>query len=193
MRARLSALALFLVAACDDARSSDQVDADLADDAGVEEAGAPLPEPGALINNALWRIVEPSADPFARDPARPCPPGSGLDEPLGGELVYAIRTERCPSLTVRQSSRRPVLAGDTISVRAYHFPLTAPEDATALMVLRLGEQEIFRRELAIPRDASELSDTWVADQDYPQGTPLLFHVENHGENEYALIAVDVSR
>jgi hypothetical protein len=146
-----------------------------------------------LINNAVWQLLEWSEDPFSDGPSLPCPPLSAGDESLGGELVYAIRTERCPSLTVRQASRRAVLAGDSISVRAYHFPLTAPENASAQLVLRLGEREIFRRELPIPSDASELSETWIADDDYPVGTPILFHVQNHGANEYALIAVDVSR
>jgi hypothetical protein len=192
-RGVLALCALGLLAACDEESPTHERDASLADDAAAEDAGEPLPEPGSLINNALWQIAEPSADPFAREPLRPCPPLSAGDETLGGELVYAIRTERCPALTVRQNSRRAVLAGDTISVRAYHFPLTAAENASALVVLQLGVQEIFRRELPIPSDASELSDSWVADRDYPAGTPLMFHVENHGENEYALIAVDVSR
>lgn len=194
MRGRMVALCtLGLFAACDEAPRVQERDVAMREDAEAEDAGEPLPEPGSLINNALWQVLEPSADPFAREPFRPCPPLSAGEESLGGELVYAIRTERCPSLTARQPSRRAVLAGDTIRVRAYHFPLTAPDDASALVVLQLGEQEVFRRELAIPSDASGFSDSWVAERDYPEATPLLFHVENHGENEYVLIGVDVSR
>jgi hypothetical protein len=193
MRAVARALcALVWLAACDDSRETHSSDADLEQDAAAPDAEPP-PEPGALINNALWRVVEWGEDPFSEGPSLPCPVESAGDESLGGEFVYAIRTERCPSLSVWQASRRAVLAGDTIRVRAYHFPLTAPENATAQLVLRLGEREIFRRALPIPSDASELEDTWTADDDYPVGTPILFHVQNHGANEYALIAIDVSR
>jgi hypothetical protein len=185
---------LWLSVACDQARS-DETDAAPADeeDAGAIDAAEPLPEPGALVNNALWQVLNPLEDPFMDTPMPLCPMLSSGDESLGGELVYAIRTERCPSLTVRQDSRREVLAGDTISIRAYHFPLTAPEPATAVMVLQLGEREIFRRALPIPSDAEELTDSWLADQGFARGTPMMFHVENHGANEYALVSVEVSR
>jgi hypothetical protein len=188
---RLALSWLLLLGACDDA-SPEPVDPP-EDDAGVVDAAEPLPEPGPLVNNALWQLLNPLEDPFMEAPMPLCPPLSAGDEWLGGELVYALRTERCPSLTVRQASRREVLAGDTITIRAYHFPLTAPENASALLVLQLGEREILRRELPIPSDASELSETWIADEDIARGTPLLFHVENHGANEYVLISIDVSR
>jgi hypothetical protein len=146
-----------------------------------------------LVNNALWQVLNPVEDPFMTSPMPLCPPLSAGDESLGGELVFAVRTERCPALTARQTSRREVLAGDTIKIRAYHFPLTAPENATALLVLQLGEQEIFRRELPIPSEASELSESVLVEQGFARGTPLLFHVENHGANEYALISIEVRR
>lgn len=195
MRGIAHALSVLLwLAACGDGADSPVPDAGAEEeDAEAPDTAPPLPETGALINNALWQILDFGEDPFSDGPSLACPPLSGTDESLGGELVYAIRTERCPSLTVRQASRRAVLAGDTITVRAYNFPLTAPENATAQLVVRLGEREIFRRELPIPSDAAELSDTWTADDDYPVGTPILFHVQNHGSNEYVLIAVDVSR
>lgn len=167
------------------------MDASLAPDAGPENAA--LPEPGPLVNNALWQVVGQADDPFSAGPSAPCPPLSSTDESLGGELVYAIRTERCPALTVRQSSRRDVLAGDSVSLRFYHSALTAPEPATALILVQLGEREIFRRELAIPSEAAEISDIWQADESFPKGTPVLFHVQNHGENEYALVAIEVRR
>jgi hypothetical protein len=33
--------------------------------------------------------------------------------------------------------------------------------------------------------------TWTAPKDYPEGTQLLFHVDNHGSNEYMLIEANV--
>jgi hypothetical protein len=198
-RARRSVLRLLAVcaflsfAACDDAASEPSSDAGEAEDADAPDASAPLPEPGPLVNNALWQVLNPAEDPFMESPMPLCPPLSSGDESLGGELVYAVRTERCPSLTARQASRREVLPGDSVTIRAYHFPLTAPENATARLIVQLGEREIFRRELPIPSEASELSETFVADEGFARGTPVFFHVENHGANEYVLICVDVSR
>ncbi|MBW1758623.1 MAG: hypothetical protein JRJ80_21005 [Deltaproteobacteria bacterium] len=43
----------------------------------------------------------------------------------------------------------------------------------------------------IPSGSSFPSTTWTADKDYPAGTPLLWHVNNHGRNEYMLIEVNI--
>ena len=45
--------------------------------------------------------------------------------------------------------------------------------------------------VAIPSDFKFPNVTWTATKEYPEGTPLLFHVENHGANEYMLIEVNI--
>ena len=39
----------------------------------------------------------------------------------------------------------------------------------------------------IPADAKMIDTTWQAEQSMEAGDPILFHVNNHGDNNYALI------
>jgi hypothetical protein len=50
---------------------------------------------------------------------------------------------------------------------------------------------VWEGELPIPSPAAEIVEQWQAGADYPAGTPVLFHVNNHGNNEYTLIGVEV--
>ena len=55
------------------------------------------------------------------------------------------------------------------------------------MFAAIGDQRLGVRWLIV-----EFPDAvWTAPKDYPAETPLLFHVDNHGSNEYMLIEVNV--
>ncbi|HEX6244026.1 MAG TPA: hypothetical protein VFZ61_24085, partial [Polyangiales bacterium] len=161
----VGAVFALLGAACDESASGSETDARAEDahaqDAVAEDAGADAatetdaeppsePRPVALVHSALWSPVPAAEDPFA--PATPvrCSTGSFGEEPLGGELVFYVSTDLCPAISVRQATRADVAAGDTLRVRLFHFPLVAPEPATAKLVLRLGEDEVVREEIPIP-------------------------------------------
>jgi hypothetical protein len=166
-------------------------------DAGELEsdAGAPVAEldagPRPLMHPALWSAVAPEDDPYVPSTPVHCPEGSFGEEVLGGELVFYVRTEQCSNLTVSQPVRSDVAKGARITLRAFHFPLSAPEPGVARMIVKLGDDEVWRTELPIPSPAEELSAEWIAPVAYARGTPLWFHVENHGSNEYALISVEL--
>jgi hypothetical protein len=60
------------------------------------------------------------------------------------------------------------------------------------MVFVVGDEIAFDYTVAIPAADSEFPEAvWTADKDYPEGTTLLFHVDNHGSNEYMLIEANV--
>jgi hypothetical protein len=101
------------------------------------------------------------------------------------------RIPLCNWLTLEQPSLRDIRAGDRIEVRTYHFKLTAPVAGEARMSLAIGEEIAFEERILIPRDGQFLSNTWTATKSYPAGTPVLWHVDNHGTNEYLLIEVNV--
>jgi hypothetical protein len=184
--------------ACADAGSEPSREAGAADagqDAGNAEGEDAALGPRALVHGALWESVPWGEDPFdpsaGAEPPPACAQGAFGEEHLGGELVFFVRTEQCPSLTVRQASRNALRAGDTLQIRVYHFALTAPVDASARLIVQLGETRVWERELPIPSPAAELVEQWEAAEDYPAGTPVLFHVNNHGNNEYTLVGVDL--
>lgn len=99
----------------------------------------------------------------------------------------------CNWLTLEQPSLRAIQAGDQVEIRAYHFTLTAPPGEEARLSFVVGDELAFDERIPIdPRlGAQFLSTIWTSPKDYPQGTPLLWHVDNHGTNEYLLIEVNV--
>jgi len=106
----------------------------------------------------------------------------------------------CDWLTLEQPSLRAIRRGDQIEIRMRHAELTAPApDGFARVMFTIGDQLVVDHQHAIPWEAEFFPRTrdpvtgelvpeiWVADKDYPEGTRLLFHVDNHGKNEYMLI------
>ena len=57
----------------------------------------------------------------------------------------------------------------------------------------IGDEQVLDYSVTIPSSDSVFpkAPPWTAAKDYPAGTPLLFHVNNHGQNEYMLIEVNV--
>lgn len=157
--------------------------------------GADLPAWRAIATPYGWRpLLEASEDPFAD--ARPegwsCPEqGYGVED-FGGEAGYDIRTMSCDPLTVEQATFTDVRAGDPIELRVWNGALSAPEaDASARVIFTLGGEVLIDEELLIPRAA--LLNTWevAAPADAPAGTPLVWHVRNHGANTWTFLSARV--
>lgn len=97
----------------------------------------------------------------------------------------------CNWLTLEQPSLRAIRAGDEVEIRMRHASLDAPFSGSARMMFVVGDSMALEYEVLIPSGPVFPSEVWVADKDYPAGTRLLFHVDNHGSNEYNLIEVNV--
>jgi len=97
----------------------------------------------------------------------------------------------CNWLTLQQPSLRPIRAGDQVEIRMRHAPLTAPVPGSARMMFVIGDEVALDYEVLIPSDFKFPSEIWIAPRDYPEGTRLFFHVDNHGSNEYMLIEVNI--
>jgi hypothetical protein len=93
----------------------------------------------------------------------------------------------CNWITLEQPSLRRINAGDEVEIRMRHANLTGPIGGSARMMFAVGDSMAVEYEVLIPAESRIFSEVWVADRDYPEGTPLLFHVDNHGSNEYNLI------
>ena len=101
------------------------------------------------------------------------------------------RVPLCNWITLEQPSLRAIQAGDRVEVRSRHSQLTAPVPGEAHIAFVIGDELVLDYSVAIPTDFQFPDAIWTAPKDYPAGTPLLFHVDNHGQNEYMLIEVNV--
>jgi hypothetical protein len=155
----------------------------------------------------------PATDPFSalRTPEHYCDDACHFPEFLQvGEFSYTSETGRCNYLTLVQETRQPIRAGDTLFVRLWHFALDSPTGGRAYMALQLGDRMLWDARLPIPcrgglvgfvaggdcidnpngvdADPAE----FVADFDAPAGTPIYFHLQNHGANSYNLVEISVN-
>jgi len=102
------------------------------------------------------------------------------------------RIPLCDWLTLEQPSLRAIRAGDQIEVRTFHAELTAPApNGEARMSFVIGDELVFDERVPIPFGSEFLNTTWTSPRDHPAGTQLLWHVDNHGNNEYLLIEVNI--
>ena len=122
-----------------------------------------------------------------------------VPECLDSFTVMAVYTRmpnpsnpRCNWLTLEQPSLRNIVAGDQVEIRMRHSALTAPvPNGEAHMMFTIGDEVALDYEVLIPADFQFPSVVWTAPKDYPAGTQVLFHVDNHGSNEYMLIEANV--
>ncbi len=158
------------------------------------EVGEPRPTgPAALVNPFDWTALGPEDDPFAdhRPVDVQCPADSYGGELFTDQYAFEVRTgaDGCDWLSVSQPILAPVAAGDLVRVRVWHFELRADVRAEAHAALAIGGRTIWERRVAIPAEGGLLLDTVEAPRSWPAGTPLVFHLHNHGANTWNLLDV----
>lgn len=137
-----------------------------------------------------WRRIDASNDPFEDRPdAVRCEPSGYGVETLQRRPAYALLTERCDYLTVRQPLRHAVDEGEHLAIQLWHFNLTAPRGGEAHLALALEGEILWETRRSIPRDSDLLTARVPAPRALSKGTPLYYHVHNHGQNEYYLFPV----
>ncbi len=148
--------------------------------------------PGELMALALpmlWMPVAADADPFVahRPEAVTCALGAWLLELDGLE----VNTQTCNYASFGQPSKVEIVPGARIVGSLYHFDLLAAEPATAHVALVVGEVVVWEQEIAIPGKANAYMIDVPASFAAPAGTPVNFHLHNHGQNTWTLGALQV--
>lgn len=184
----------------DDAR----MDGSTIEDASAEDAATGSGPCGRhetqLNDNAVWEVLSAEDDPIEGRPLEfNCFPRAIKVTPMGQpacegdpyDIAYELESDFCSWITSRQPLLADVRQGDTIRVRAFHFRLTASvsRPAESRIALQIGEDVVWDVRRPIPSDSTLLNETFVAERDYPAGTPLYYHVDNHGNNDYLLFEI----
>lgn len=140
-----------------------------------------------LIDHALWTQLDAADDPFDDRPAdaQPCPSPGGFDIVSGS---FEVDTDFCLYMTAAQPSLVDLSPGWVIEAVLWHLDLLPPEKdpeaAEAHMVVRIGDFIVWEGVIPIPNKSAFIEHQIVLDQPLPQGTPVYFHVHNHGPNSY---------
>ena len=161
---------------------------------GGDEPPRPSGEELVLAVASAWTPVEAADDPFDDRPAEfECDDDGAVVEELSGEDVFALYTERCAYVTATQPSAEPIRAGDRVRVRLWNFQLFPRVDGEAHPALAIDGEVVWEDRLALTGGQAVKSglrrDDWIADREVPAGTPLHWHLHNHGANEWALFDV----
>lgn len=147
-----------------------------------------------LVDHDAWRLATAEEDPWAQ--YRPgddisCPEGARKTEDFAGTYAYSVITLDCGYTTVVQATIADACEGEDLYVWLWNYQLTAPEDAQAHLAVQIGDTVVWSETREIP-GPSELEATRVPlPEDVPAGTPIYFHVRNHGANSYELLELSI--
>ena len=146
-----------------------------------------------LVDPNSWQALDQSRDPYKKNKdSKLCEKdGDFKTELLGGLKVFAIRTDYCNYLTVGQKSLGSIKKGDEINFRFYHFPLKKPEGESAFVSVKIESQVIWEKSFKIPVSAKFEKAKVKAEKEYPKGSKIYFHVNNHGQNEYVFVELSL--
>jgi hypothetical protein len=57
------------------------------------------------------------------------------------------------------------------------------------VLVTLGDAHTFEAEVEIPHTYGLVNVNWIADVDVDAGVPVVFHLHNHGFNQWRLVAI----
>ena len=161
-----------------------------ADDSGADATGDPTE--GAMVpltRTMAWQPVSAAEDPLAdHRPAQViCPLGGWLTEVQGIE----VNTVQCNYGMFGQPALVGVAKGARVTGSLYHFDLVAAEPASAHAALLIGDDVVWEQTIAIPGKANAFTIEVTAPAAVPAGTPVYFHLHNHGQNTWTFAEVMV--
>lgn len=172
--------------------SSTSADSDTSDASGTASPSTTGPVPTGdadLVALDGFGLVDAAADPFADRPSDDtCTLGFGLEDGL-----FEVDAELCLYGAFSAPSLADVRAGDLIEAVIVHDALFSEEPgAESHLGVAIGDEVGWETTIPIPADAGFLRPTWTATADAPAGTPIHFHIHNHGVNTYRLVAITVT-
>lgn len=148
--------------------------------------------PTSLVDHSLWIPATAAEDPFDDRPALPfeCPEEGGYQVFEGS---FEVDTDFCDYMTAWQPSLKAAKAGDVIFLDFWHLDLMVPESGEpqdAHVAVQIGDDLVWEVTLPIPSPSGILEPTVLLPSAVELGTPIYFHVHNHGPNSYRLLRVE---
>lgn len=158
---------------------------------GAESSGGGAPGPAVpLVRAETWALATAAEDPFVDHRPTYVQCEVGFDVETG---LFEVSTELCLYGAFVQPSLAEIHAGDELEVVLLHDALYSAEGETvAHVAVALGSTVAWQVELPIPSEAGQVRQAWVAPDDVEIGSPVHFHLHNHGTNNYRLVSLTVA-
>jgi hypothetical protein len=164
---------------------------------GASDAASP--PVNAWVDHGAWSLVAtPEADPFAAAHARPnvhaCESGAYF-QPTAD--TFEVELARCREryVSLRQPSVRELHAGDSLQFTLSHLllrPLT--ESVTeAYLGLTVNARLVWELRLQIAAPSNDYVVSVPITAEFPMGSDVVLHLNNHGENSYTFSPMVVAR
>lgn len=109
--------------------------------------------------------------------------------------LLEVDTGECNYLTLMQPLRVDLPPDARLRVEVDHFDLTAPQPSEAVLGLQIGNARLWEYRQPIPapadriKDSVELLPAVDGGSGPAKGTPIYFHVRNHGQNSWRLTGI----
>ena len=195
MRTRtvLAACAWLLASSCDENSSTapQASSTGAAAQTSSDASGVPLDLEGdaPLIDLGAFGMTSASDDPFEDRPSDiACEFGFGLEDGF-----FEFESDLCRYGAFSQPALAPIRVGDTVDFLLLHENLVSSEPGSqAHVAIAFGEDIVYEARIDIPAEANFLDEQWVSTLDVPAGTPVHFHLHNHGINTYRLAELVVT-
>lgn len=165
--------------------------------AGCASEAEPNPKPSTeasyqlLVSAEDWSAVPRNADPFVNDTEQaPACVGPGFF--VENDWVE-VDTGLCNWVTLSASALFAVAQHQQLRLVVSHYDLSAAAPAEGAMRLHFGDCEVWRKSVAIPNPAAVYTEELRSPCRLEQGGALLFHLHNHGQNNWQLQELAVLR
>jgi hypothetical protein len=149
-----------------------------------------------LVDMEAFTLVDPADDPFAPAANAPlCTADEVRAEPFGnGPIALDVDTnDACGWATVVQPSLVDLAEDDHVMPRVFYFSQLAFPAAVAELAVRIADVTIWSHPVEIPTGSDVVAPDLAPALQAAEGTPIYFHIGNHGANVWSLIDLFRSR
>ena len=148
----------------------------------------PVCRKAEVLDHNHWSSV-----PLLSDPFRSLVPGVRECSKVGWKEedgLLEIDTEICNFVTLQQRLKADIPKGAPLKIVFWHLTLVANEPAQSRALLKIGNVVVWDWKAEIPKKAELYEQTFRSPKTFLKGTPLLFHLHNHGNNNYRLLSLE---
>lgn len=144
----------------------------------------------SLLDAEAWTSVPARADPLAAHRPQPVICGIAPWRPEGGGIE--VDTQGCNYVSVRQPLLVHVARGDLLRLTAWWDRLASESPAAGHIAVLIGDEIVWEEHVAIPGEADIRDLEFESPVDAEPGTPVVFHLHNHGYNTWRLQSLQVA-